>query len=81
MTDSETTDALERKRQRNQDQRIAEIKRWITYIEEHPPEVWGEQLNTLIESQLKSARESGLPAEHYERLADAGRDIADRPDG
>jgi hypothetical protein len=44
------------------------IRRWVEFIEEHPPEVWGPQQNRLIESQLQSARESGLDAEHYRRI-------------
>lgn len=80
MTDSETTDALDRKQRQNREERLAEIERWVAYIKDNPPEVWGEQLNTLIESQLESARESGLPAEHYERVEDAGQQLTERAD-
>lgn len=75
MTDSE--DSLAEKHERNREQRIAEIERWVAYIEENAPEVWGEQLNTLIESQLQSARESGVSAAQRERVRKAGREWAE----
>lgn len=77
MTDSERTDSLDAKHQHNREERIAEIKRWVRYIEDNPPEVWGEQLNDLVESQLQSARDSGLSAAQYERIKQAGDEWAD----
>lgn len=72
MTDSD--DPLAAKHERNQQQRIDEIKRWVQYVEENPPEVWGKQLNSLVESQLTAARESGVSGEQYERVDAAGRE-------
>jgi hypothetical protein len=69
----ETLDALAEKRAHNREQRHAAIKRWVAYVKREPPEVWGEQLNTLIEAQLTAAQESDLPVEHYDRLERAGR--------
>ena len=74
MTDS--TDPLAEKHERNREQRLAEIKQWATYIQENPPDVWGPQLNTLIESQLEAARESGVSAEQRKRVREAGREFA-----
>jgi hypothetical protein len=71
--DQGTLDALAEKRTRNSEDRHAAIKRWVAYVKREPPEVWGEQLNTLIEAQLTAAQESDLPAEHYDRLERAGR--------
>lgn len=74
MTDSDGRDRLDEKRRRNREQRIESIKRWVRYIEENPPEKWGEQQNRLVNSQLEAARESGVSAEQYrrvERAADA----------
>ena len=72
MTDS--SDPLAEKHERNREQRIAEIKRWVTYIQENPPDVWGPQLNSLIESQLEAAQQSGVSAAQRERVRAAGRD-------
>ena len=72
MTDSDLRDKLDEKHERNRELRLDAIRRWVEFIEEHPPEVWGPQQNRLIESQLQSARESGLDAEHYQRVREAG---------
>ena len=76
MTDSENTDPLAAKHERNRRERLDEIERWVEYIQHNPPEVWGEQLNTLIESQLEAAQQSGLSAEHYDRIERTGRELA-----
>ncbi|MCL9813474.1 hypothetical protein [Natranaeroarchaeum aerophilus] len=74
MTDSDLRDQLDEKHERNRELRLDAIRRWVEFIEEQPPEVWGPQQNRLIESQLQSARESGLDAEHYRRVKEAGND-------
>ena len=74
MTDSDIRDQLDEKHERNRELRLDAIRRWVEFIEEHPPEVWGPQQNRLVESQLQSARESGLDAEHYRRVKEAGND-------
>lgn len=78
MSDSPLLDDLRAQQERNEEQRIAAIKRWVEYVENHPPEVWGEQLNSLVDSQLQSAREADLPAEHYRRVEQAGEAYRDR---
>lgn len=50
------------------DRRLEAIHRWVEYVESTPPEVWGEQLNTLVNGQLEAAREAGLPADDYRRI-------------
>lgn len=74
MSDSELRDALADKHERNREQRIESVKHWVRFIENNPPEVWGAQQNRLVDSQLRSARESGLDADHYRRVERAGRD-------
>lgn len=74
MSDSNELEALAAKHERNREQRLQAIKRWIRYIRENPPEEWGEQQNKLINSQLESARETGLDVEHYRRVAQTERD-------
>ncbi|QSG01738.1 hypothetical protein [Natranaeroarchaeum sulfidigenes] len=73
MTDSDLRDQLDEKHERNRELRLDAIHRWVEFIEEQPPEVWGPQQNRLVNSQLQSARESGLDAEHYRRIEEAGK--------
>lgn len=68
MPDSNHSDKLTDKQQRNQRDRLAGIKRWVEYIQEQPPDVWGAQQNRLIDSQLESARQTALSAEHEQRV-------------
>lgn len=74
MSDSELLDALDDKHERNRQQRIESITHWVQFIKDNPPEVWGPQQNRLVDSQLRSARESDLSADHYQRVERAGRD-------
>ena len=74
MTDSDLRDKLDEKHERNRELRLDAIRRWVEFIEEHPPEVWGPQQNRLVNSQLQSARESGLDADHYRRVKQAGEE-------
>lgn len=76
MNDSNEREALTGKRERNRQQRVDAVKRWVRYIRENPPEKWGEQQNRLVDSQLESARKTDLDADHYRRL-----DRATRSDG
>lgn len=74
MSDSELHKALAEKHRANREQRILSIKRWVRYLQDEPPEVWGPQQNRLINAQLRSARDTGLDAAHYRRVDQAGRD-------
>ena len=77
MSDSDELDALEAKHERNREQRIEAVKRWAEYIKDNPPEVWGPQQNKVVNAQLEAARESGLDADHYRRVRNAGEDERD----
>jgi hypothetical protein len=57
-------DALAAKHETNREARFDAVERWVAYIREQPPEVWGPQQNDLIEAQLQSARETDLSVEH-----------------
>ena len=41
---------------RNRENRLRQIRGWAAYVRTHPDEDWGEQVNTLVNSQLQSAR-------------------------
>ena len=68
MSDSNLSDQLAAKHEQNRQERLAGIRQWIEYIRDQPPEVWGTQQNKLVNSQLESARETALPAEHEQRV-------------
>ena len=40
----------------NREERRRQIREWAAYVRTHPDEDWGEQVNTLVDSQLQSAR-------------------------
>jgi len=73
MNDSDAREALDAKHDRNREQRIEGIKRWVEYIETHDPSEWGDQQNQLVDSQLESARQSGIDADHRRRVEDIER--------
>ncbi|WP_198661994.1 hypothetical protein [Halorussus litoreus] len=72
MTDSNARDRLAEKHQKNRQQRVEAVKRWVRYVKKNPPEKWGEQQNRVIDSQLRAARESNVSAEQYRRVERAG---------
>lgn len=77
MPDSDELDDLAAKHERNRERRLEAVERWVEYIEEHPPEVWGPQQNRLVNSQLESARQTGLDAEHFRRVEAARERLAE----
>lgn len=53
MTSSEPLDA---KHARNLAERRQQIRAWAAYVRTHPDEDWGDQVNTIVDAQLQSAR-------------------------
>ena len=53
-------DELEEKKKRNQENRKEFVKIWAKYVKEHDDKEWSKQQNKIINSQLKSARETEL---------------------
>jgi hypothetical protein len=74
MSDSNARDALDAKQERNRQQRLDGIKRWVDYIKTHDAAVWGDQQNRLVDSQLESARQSEIDIEHRQRVEQADRE-------
>ena len=74
MTDSPAPEDATGPRTGPREVRLDAIEAWVAYLREQPPEVWGDQLNRLVDSQLASARASGLDADHLWRVRSAGRD-------
>ena len=73
MTDSDKREALAEKHERNREQRLEQIKQWATYLRSEPPEKWGPQLNSLVDSQLEAARNTELSTEQRERIGRISR--------
>ncbi|WP_206536711.1 hypothetical protein [Halovivax asiaticus] len=40
MTEATERESLDEKRNRNRQQRLTAVKRWVEYIETHDPDVW-----------------------------------------
>lgn len=51
-----SSERLEAKHARNREQRREQIRQWAAYVRTHPDEDWGEQVNTIVDAQLQSAR-------------------------
>ena len=47
---------LDEKHARNREERIQFIKEWAEYVRTHPDGEWGEQVNKLVNSQIRAAR-------------------------
>jgi hypothetical protein len=80
MSDSNVRELLDRKHERNQEQRIEGIKRWVEYIQSNPPEVWGPQQNAVVDGQLDAAQSAGTTADHQQRVTAVAAEILDLKD-
>jgi hypothetical protein len=80
MPDSDHS-ALDAKHERNARERLEGVMRWVEYIKQQPPEVWGPQQNRLVNTQLQSARETGLSAGHERRVRALAADVSKEADG
>lgn len=81
MHDSSRSEDLAAKHERNRQERLEGIVRWVEYVRDNPPEVWGPQQNRLVNSQLESARETGLSAEHERRVRAFAAELSEEPAG
>ena len=75
MTDSNAREHLETKHERNREQRIEGIKRWVEYIESESPETWGPQQNAVVNDQLDAAQSVQTPASHQQYVKDVAAEI------
>jgi hypothetical protein len=73
MRDSNARDHLDAKHERNREQRIEGIKRWVEYIESEPPETWGPQQNAVVNGQIESAQAVDVSAEDRTRIREFAR--------
>jgi len=80
MTDSNGPDPPEPMGQRDREQRIRQIKRWVDYIEREPPETWGPQQNAVVDDQLEAAQSVDVSAGHRRRVSEVASEIIDERD-
>lgn len=74
MSDSNVREHLDARHDRDREQRIEAIKRWVAYIESEPPETWGPQQNAVVDGQLDSARSAGTSAAHQRRVREVAKE-------
>lgn len=80
MSDSSARDELDAKHERNREQRIEGIKRWVEYIESEPPETWGPQQNAIVNDQLDAAQTAGTSASHQQHVEEMAAEIIEERD-
>ena len=80
MNDGDLRDHLDAKHERNREQRIEGIKRWVEYIRAEPPETWGPQQNAIVDDQLDAAQAVETSAAHQQRVRRVAREITESRD-
>lgn len=75
MSDSNTREHLNAKHERNREQRIEGIKRWVEYIKSEPPETWGPQQNAVVNDQLDAAQSVQTSASHQQHVKHVAAEI------
>ena len=55
--------------------RYEQVIRWVEYITEHPPEVWGPQQNAVVNGQIESARAVEVSAEEKQAIREFADDV------
>ena len=80
MSDSNAPEHLDAKHERNREQRIEGIKRWVEFIESEPPETWGPQQNAVVNDQLDAAQSVGMSADHQQHVENIAAEILDVSD-
>lgn len=61
--------------------RFDAVVRWVEYIQNNPPEVWGPQQNAVVNGQLDSAATVDRTAEEIRAIQEfADRVLAERDD-
>lgn len=78
MSDSNASDQLDAKHERNREQRIKGIKRWVEYITSEPPETWGPQQNAVVNDQLDAAQSVETSASHRQQVKAVAKDILEQ---
>ena len=75
MSDPNAPEHPDAKHERNREQRIEGIKRWVVYIKSEPPEKWGPQQNAVVNNQLNAAQSLQMSASHQQHVKDVASEI------
>ena len=75
MSDSNAPEHLDAKHERNRQQRVEGIKRWVEYIKSESPETWGSQQNAVVNDQLDAAQSVQTSASHQQHVKDVAAEI------
>lgn len=81
MTDSSARDQICEPRERDREQRVEAIKRWVEFIDAQPPETWGPQQNAVVDGQLEAAAALETTANQRKHVMDVAADIVAERDG
>lgn len=80
MRDTNVREHLDAKHERNREQRIEAVKRWVEYVKSEPPETWGPQQNTVVNAQLDAARSVQTSASHRQHVENVAQEIVEARD-
>ncbi len=58
---------------KNQEERLAFVKKWAEYVRTHPDKDWSEQQRVLIDSQLQSAKQKLISVKDYLKIKEGSR--------
>ncbi|QLG64096.1 hypothetical protein [Halorarum salinum] len=67
--------------ERDREQRIEAIKRWIDYIKSKLPETWGPQQNAVVNDQLEAAQSVQTSASHRQHVTDVAKHVLEDKNG
>jgi len=80
MSDSNARKHLDAKHERNREQRIEGIKRWVEYIKSESPETWGPQQNAVVNDQLDAAQRVQTSTSRQQHVKDVAAEILEVSD-
>ncbi|AGB30166.1 hypothetical protein C488_05632 [Natrinema pellirubrum DSM 15624] len=80
MSDSNAREHLDAKHERNREQRIEGVKRWVEYIKSESPETWGPQQNAVVNDQLDAAQSVQTSTTHQQHVKDVAAEILEVSD-
>ncbi|WP_058366831.1 hypothetical protein [Haloparvum sedimenti] len=77
MSDSRDSDGSASAPLPDRNPRYESVVRWVAYMREQPPEVWGPQQNAVVNGQLESAALLDRTAEEERRIRAFADEVLD----
>lgn len=78
MSNSGTPDRFENDRDPDRPPRYGRVRRWVAYIRDNPPDIWGPQQNAVVDGQLESAQAIDRDATDEQRIRAFADQVLDR---